>query len=64
MRLLLKGTVMDELYRLKIKVGPHEFDAEGPADAVREQFKDWKDLIAFAPQTFARLASNASTAGT
>jgi hypothetical protein len=40
---------MDEHYRLKIKVGQHEFEAEGPADVVREQFDAWKEMIAFAP---------------
>ena len=37
-------------YRLKIKVGEHEFDAEGPAEAVQRQFEIWKELIATAPR--------------
>ncbi len=40
---------MDDNYRLKIKIGQHEFEAEGPADVVREQFQVFKDLIASAP---------------
>lgn len=41
---------MDDNYRLKIKIGQHEFEAEGPADAVKEQFQAFKDMIASAPQ--------------
>ncbi len=40
---------MDETSRLKLKVGQHEFEAEGPADIVQAQFQAWKDLIASAP---------------
>jgi hypothetical protein len=40
---------MDETYRLKIKVGPHEFEAEGPPDAVREQFQSFKEMLASMP---------------
>jgi hypothetical protein len=36
-------------YRLRIKVGDHEFEAEGPADAVAKQFSDFKELIAILP---------------
>jgi len=32
-------------YRLKIKIGNHEFEAEGPADAVAKQFSDFKEII-------------------
>lgn len=38
-----------EDYRLKIKVGEHEFDAVGPVDVVRDQFLIWKELIASLP---------------
>ncbi len=38
-------------YRLKIKVGTHEFEAEGPAEAVAQQFADFKELIANLPVT-------------
>lgn len=37
-------------YRLKIKVGEHEFEAEGPEEAVQRQFEAWKELIATAPR--------------
>lgn len=32
--------------RLKVKVGVHEFEAEGPSDQVSAQFQAWKELIA------------------
>jgi hypothetical protein len=38
-----------ETTRLKVKVGVHEFDAEGPPDQVAMQFQIWKELIAAAP---------------
>jgi hypothetical protein len=34
-----------EPYRLKIKVGPHEFEAEGSEASVAKQFEAWKELI-------------------
>ena len=43
-----------EGYRLKIKVGPHEFEAEGSEQSVSEQFKEWKQLI----ETVAALTSS------
>src|SRR5579863_369223 len=42
---------MDTPYRLKIKVGPHEFEAEGSAEDVREQFQAFKEMIAVVPVT-------------
>ena len=36
--------------RLKIKIGDHEFEAEGPAEAVQAQFDAFKELIAQAPE--------------
>jgi hypothetical protein len=42
-----------DTYRLKIKVGDHEFEAEGPSDVVKEQFNAFKDLIANIPTTSA-----------
>lgn len=38
-----------ETTRLKVKVGVHEFDAEGPSEQVSLQFQAWKDLIASVP---------------
>jgi hypothetical protein len=36
-------------YRLKIKIGDHEFDAEGPKEMVQAQFEAFKELISLAP---------------
>ena len=36
-------------YRLKIKIGDHEFEAEGPSHIVQSQFSAFKDLIANLP---------------
>jgi hypothetical protein len=36
---------MADTQKLKIKVGEHEFEAEGPADVVQAQFADFRDLI-------------------
>jgi hypothetical protein len=33
-------------YRIKVKIGEHEFEAEGPADIVQSQFEAFKGLIA------------------
>ncbi|MGA7697505.1 MAG: hypothetical protein WCA76_20935 [Candidatus Sulfotelmatobacter sp.] len=32
--------------KLKLKIGPHEFEAEGPTDVIQAQFEAFKDLIA------------------
>jgi hypothetical protein len=40
---------MDTPYRLKIKVGPHEFEAEGSPADVREQFEAFKEMISVVP---------------
>lgn len=37
---------MAEPYRLKLKIGQHEFEAEGDAQVVHEQFQAFKELIA------------------
>ena len=37
-------------YRLKVKLGDHEFDAEGPPEAVKEQFEAFRSLIESLPQ--------------
>lgn len=36
-------------YRLKIKIGEHEFDAEGPEDKVHAQFEMFKEIISNMP---------------
>jgi hypothetical protein len=38
-------------YRLKIKLGQHEFEAEGEAHIVQQQFEAFKALVTAAPQT-------------
>lgn len=35
-----------EPFRLKLKVGPHEFEAEGARETVAEQLAIWRELIA------------------
>ena len=44
-----------ENYRLKVKLGEHEFEAEGPVDVVQAQFAAFRELIgsvaATAPST-------------
>jgi hypothetical protein len=36
-------------YRLKIKIGDHEFEANGPVEAVKEQFEAFKELVSGLP---------------
>lgn len=42
---------MDDIHRLKIKIGPHEFEAEGTAEDVQQQFLAFKELITLAAST-------------
>lgn len=39
-----------EMYRLKIKIGEHEFEAEGPTEVVQMQFEAFKELVAGIPR--------------
>jgi hypothetical protein len=48
-------------YRLKIKVGDHEFDADGPVDVVQAQFEAFKSLIATLPPSTAANKQVATT---
>lgn len=48
---------MDATYKLKLKIGTNEFEAEGPPEAVQAQFEAFKQLILDA----AKLAPLAST---
>jgi hypothetical protein len=41
----MKAIYMDN-YKLKIKIGTHEFEAEGPAGVVQSQFEAFKELVA------------------
>src|SRR5262249_19667569 len=45
-----KGDAMDTA-RIRVKIGVHEFDAEGPAAQVADQFESWKALISAVPTT-------------
>jgi hypothetical protein len=40
-----------ENYRLKIKLGDYEFDAEGPHDVVQAQFQAFQEMVASVPRT-------------
>jgi len=37
-------------YRIKVKIGEHEFEAEGPVEIVQNQFESFKELIANLPR--------------
>jgi hypothetical protein len=48
-----------ETYKLKIKLGQHEFEAEGPVDVVQAQFNAFKELIPGTPsKPVAEVAQN------
>lgn len=55
---------MAEPYRLKLKIGPHEFEAEGDPQVVHEQFQAFKELIAMAPVMPASVIPSPSPAAT
>lgn len=42
---------MDKTYRLKMKIGQHEFEADGPADVVQQQFEAFKQMVTLAAST-------------
>ena len=48
MLLLLRRSEVDT-YRIKVKIGNNEFEAEGPTDVVKEQFESFKEIIRLAP---------------
>jgi hypothetical protein len=37
---------MEDTHHLKMKLGPHEFEASGSAESVREQFQAFKEMVA------------------
>jgi len=49
--LCLTGPIFSDImpivadYRLKVKIGEHEFEAEGPVETVETQFEAFKELI-------------------
>lgn len=47
-----------DAYKLKIKIGEHEFEAEGPTEVVQAQFEAFRELVSATP---ARPASSQST---
>lgn len=49
-----------DTYKLRVKIGSHEFEAEGPPKDVKTQFEEWKKLITSSPRT--SLAPDAGTA--
>ncbi len=49
---LFMGAAM-EPFRLRMKIGVHEFEAEGEQEGVERQFALWRELIASTPQTSA-----------
>lgn len=46
-----------EPYRLKIRVGPHEFEAEGSQEAVERQFELWREMVTSLPASTPEMAS-------
>jgi hypothetical protein len=46
-----------EPFRLKLKVGPHEFEAEGDQESVEKQLAVWRELIGSPLATTPTLAS-------
>ena len=38
-------------YKLKVRIGEHEFEAEGPIEVVQSQFLAFKELVAAIPMT-------------
>ena len=49
--------------RLRMKIDAHEFEAEGPRDAVVAQLETWKHLAGLASRTPASVAAAVSAAG-
>ena len=39
-----------DVYKLKLKIGEHEFEAEGPVEVVKSQFEAFKDLVSSLPR--------------
>lgn len=44
------GAAMTEPFRLRLKIGEHEFEASGDQEAVERQFSAWRSLILDAPK--------------
>ena len=48
-----------DVTKLRMKIGPHEFEAEGPRELVAAHFEAWKQLIAARPVTEATVEPTA-----
>ncbi len=53
-----------DTYKLKVKIGVHEFEAEGSQEAVERQFEVFKELISSVPahKTESTITANTGTA--
>jgi predicted LPLAT superfamily acyltransferase len=58
-----QGVTAMETTRLKLKIGPHEFEAEGPAETVKEQFEAFKELVKAnpSPSPITEIVSNSQS---
>jgi hypothetical protein len=45
----VRSSLFMDIQKLKMKIGIHEFEAEGPVDIVQSQFAAFKELIAALP---------------
>jgi hypothetical protein len=50
---------MTDMFKLKMQVGPHSFEAEGTEYSVRQQLEIWQQLILTMPTTGSRVAAAA-----
>ena len=50
-----------ETAKIKVKIGDHEFEAEGPVDLVRDQFESFKNIISDLSQEATIIPPNPST---
>jgi len=50
-------------YRLKIKIGDHEFEAEGPAEAVQKQFEAFREIVSTLPDRKTEIKDPVNTNG-
>ncbi len=53
-----------ETFKLRVKIGQHEFEAEGPEESVKAQFQAWKDLLESAPTAVRAPAASAADPST
>jgi hypothetical protein len=53
---------MEDRSKLRVRIGVHEFEAEGPAEQVAAQYNTWKELIEKSPQSPSREDSTSAPA--